>query len=213
MVALYSLEIRRGFASIYLCILLIIVFGMVSLGADWGRVQVAKMELHSAADAAARAACLDLPNGISAVQTAALQAAASNNCDGSVVSLNASTDVVFGTWNPNSRTFSVLSGAARVNANAVQIIAARSSAAGNPIPLTFAGVIGKSNCDVHVSSTACLTSNTGAYSIIGVNSVTMSGNAYTDSYNSSQGAYSAASTITKVRLPPTATSFSATLPR
>src|SRR5437879_1496876 len=41
------------------------------------------------------------------------------------------------------------------------------------------------------ASTGCLPGNTGACALIGLNGITMSGNAFTDSYNSSNGAYSA----------------------
>jgi hypothetical protein len=65
--------------------------------------------------------------------------------------------------------------------------AARSK--GNPITLSFARYWGNSSTDIHSSSTACLTGNAGAYSIIGLNGVTMGLNAFTDSYDATKGAY------------------------
>src|SRR5258705_13678730 len=47
---------RRGIAAIYSILMLVVLCGMVSMGVDLGRVQLAKTELRGAADAAARAA-------------------------------------------------------------------------------------------------------------------------------------------------------------
>lgn len=164
---------------------------IVSLAVDLGRVWVARDQLQLAADGAARAAAAALPNGYKAAQTAAVNAAAQNTVDGSAVVLNGNTDVIFGTWDSTAGTFTILTGSAQNNANAVRVIASRN--ASNGVPLMFAQAAGKSRFDLSVQSTACLTGDPGAYSIIGVNGITMSGTAYTDSYNAdTQGLYTSA---------------------
>lgn len=176
---------------IYVTIGMVAFAGFVSLAVDVAHVRIVKNQLQGAADAAARAACLNLPNGVTAAQNAAVSIGSKNYADGSPVSLNASTDILFGIWDPRARTFTQLTGAARANANAVRVTPSRSSAIGNPVSLMFATVLGKTACDVSTGATACLTGNAGNYSIIGLNGITMSSSAFTDSYNSSLGTYSA----------------------
>ena len=73
------------------------------------------------------------------------------------------------------------------------MIAGRTKAKGNAIPLAFAAPLGKSDLDVQAKSTACLSGNTGTSALIGMNGVTMNGSALTDSYDSRKGAYPAGS--------------------
>jgi Flp pilus assembly protein TadG len=184
---------RRGFTLVYILIMFTVLCGFVSLAVDWSRVQMVKTKLQATVDAAARAACFDLPNGTTAAKNAAISIASQNNTDGSAVTLNPATDIIFGTWDPNARTFTPLSGAAASNANAVRVQTSRSAARGNAVSLSFAQVLGRSTCDVNVISTTCLTGSPGDYSIIGINSMTLGLTAYTDSYNAQSGAYVQAS--------------------
>ena len=180
---------RRGMVLLYALFAMTVFVLFASLAVDMGHVRVAKVQLQFAADSAARAACEDLPNGVSAAQSSAVTWAGKNSVDGAPVTLDPANDVIFGIWDPIAKTFTPQTGFAQSHSNAVQIVASRTSAKGNPIALSFSRVWGNSSSDVHVSSTACLTGNAGAYSIIGLNSVTMGLTAYTDSYNAAQGAY------------------------
>jgi hypothetical protein len=167
----------------YVVLLFTLVIGFVSLGVDWGRVQLAKTQLQAAADAAVRAACAAFTAGggdVSAAQAAAVSYAAQNVCDGAVVALDANNDVEFGTWDPAARTFTTLTGSARSSANALRITARRTAATGNPIALTFGQALGLSSCDARASAIAL---PAGGYGIVGLNSISMSGNS-TDSYSS-----------------------------
>ena len=172
---------------LYLLMVWTVMCGFASLGVDLGRVQLAKTEFRSAADAAARAGSYDLPSGVTAAQNAAISIAGQNKIDGDPFTLDPTTELLFGIWDPGSRTFTQLTGSAKANSNAMRIVAIRT------VPLTFGKVLGINNATVRVTSTACLTGNAGAYSLIGINGITMSGSAYTDSYDASQGAYSAGS--------------------
>jgi Flp pilus assembly protein TadG len=172
---------------------MIVFVALASFAIDVAHVRVVKSELQTAADAAARAACVALPNGTAAASSAAVSAAAANSADGYAVTLNPSTDITFGIWDPTAQTFTPATGSAAANANAVQIVPVRSTAKGNPVSLAFASVLGISSCDVSASGTACRTGNTSTYSMIGMNGISFSGGGYTDSYNAANGPYSAGS--------------------
>lgn len=180
---------RAGVTLVYAALLMVVFIGFVSLGVDWGRVQVTKTELQVAADAAARAAAAQLSNGVAATQNAAVTWAGYNKADGTSVVINAANDVEFGTWTTGTRTFAVLSGAARSSANAVRITARRTAANGNAIRLTFAPIFGMNTCDAKASATVMVTGN--VYGIIGLSSINLNTTGVWDSYVSSVAAYSA----------------------
>jgi Flp pilus assembly protein TadG len=170
---------RRGIALVYVPFMMVLLLGLASFGVDWGRVQMAKTQLLSAADAAARAAALKLSNGAGAdAITAAMTIGGANTADGSSVTLQAG-DVELGTWNSASRTFTPLSGSA--TANAVRVTARRLASRGNPVRLAIASMFGRSSCDVSAQAIAVSTAGP-SYGIIGLDQITMSGNT-TDSYN------------------------------
>jgi hypothetical protein len=101
-----------------------------------------------------------------------------------MVVLDPVKEMSFGTWDQAARSFSPLSGTAVGSANSVKIEMSRNA------PLMFAQVVGASSYRVSARSTATIISDSHAYSIIGLKSITMSGNAFTDSYRSSNGAWS-----------------------
>jgi Flp pilus assembly protein TadG len=137
---------------IYVVISLIVMLGFASLAVDLGRVIVAKTQLRAAADAAARAGVAALPQGSNDAITAAVNMAAQNNADGSPVVLNASTDVVIGTWNADTYTFT----AGGSNPNAVEVFARRTAATNNAVPLLIGQILGVNSCDTTASSIAAL---------------------------------------------------------
>lgn len=144
---------RRGVSAIYVIVMMAALVGLSSLATDWGHVQLVKTQLRVAADAAARYGVTKIGDGIGTAQQAAITAAADNKSDGKpVVVTNA--DIEFGTWNTTSRTFTVLSGAARANANAMRVTAKRTKERGNATTLTWGSVIGQDTCDVIASATA-----------------------------------------------------------
>jgi Flp pilus assembly protein TadG len=171
----------RGVAVVYLALGLVALLAITSLGVEAGRVYLARGELQTAADAATRAACAQLPFGTIAAQNAAVSAAAANKSNGASIVLDLKTDLAFGNWDHTTQTFTPLTGAAAAEANAVQVTLSRTT------PLIFGQVVGASSFAVKARSTASLTSNTGAYSIVGINSVKMANDSFTDSYRSSAG--------------------------
>ncbi len=151
---------RRGNTLILLTVAMVPLIGFASLGVDLGRVQVAKGELQTAADAAARNAASFLTQGTALAQAAALATAALNTTDASPVVLIPATDVVVGTWNSGTSTFT----AGGASPNAVKVYARRTKALGTAVPLAFAGMFGMASCDITVSSIAMLSTAAGASS-------------------------------------------------
>src|SRR5438045_767426 len=140
---------RRGITAVVSILLLLVICGFVSLGVEVGRVQLAKAELSTAADAAARAAAGGLTISATQARASAIAMAAANTCDGASVALIDPDDIELGFWDPDARTFYPVTGWIENYAKAVRITARRSAARGNPIQLSFARLVGRNSCDVH----------------------------------------------------------------
>ena len=166
----------------------VVVFAFLAFAIDFGRVQLARAELQSTADAAALAAAAELPSIADAISGAQVMAAA-NTADGSGTTLvvgNADetlNDVQFVKWDPLG-SYTVLSGAARAQANAVRVTARRTVARGTAVQLLFGGAIGLPPLDADASSIA--SPNIKSYAIVGLDFITMGGNT-TASYSSKSG--------------------------
>jgi Flp pilus assembly protein TadG len=185
---------RRGAALVYVTVMLAALFAFALLSVDLGRAMQAKFDLQGTCDAAARAAAHALSSGgtPAAARQAAADVVANNRVDGQAVRMNPASDVTFRNWDATTRTGTLLTGAGEAGANAVQVTLARTRAGGNPVTLTFGGAIGVPTADVHAVSTACAAGNGSDYAIVGINSLTIGGNGYTDSYDSRNDPYSAA---------------------
>ena len=142
---------RRGVVLIYVTLAMVVFAGVVSLAIDVAHVRLVKIELQGAADAAALSAASVLTQGAAPAQSNAVTAAAANNADGTPVALNTATDVVFGTWNPQTATFTASSGWS-TTVNAVRVIARRVSSNANPVQTFFARMVGISTVDVTAMS-------------------------------------------------------------
>ena len=146
--------LRRGTVLVYSLIMLTALTGFSSLSVDWGRVQLVKSQLRTAVDAAARAGASGLAiDGYTAIARARATASA-NKADGIAVELDAFLDVEIGMWDTTTRRFTKLSMAAQSSANAVRVIARRTAARGNAIPMIFAQLLGHHHHDVQVEATA-----------------------------------------------------------
>jgi Flp pilus assembly protein TadG len=144
----------RGQGLIYVIVAMPIMCGFCSLAVDFGRAEVTKTELLRAADAAARygAKGLSLAGSSNTATSYAQTAAAANTADGSSVVLQ-SSDVVTGTWNSSTGTFT----AGGSTPTAVQVTAQRTAARGNAVATMFAAVIGCKTIDVHSTAVAVFT--------------------------------------------------------
>jgi Flp pilus assembly protein TadG len=178
---------RRGVVIVLAAFFMVFMVGMVAFGIDCGIITLAQTQLQAAADAAAIAGVDALVNGTTAAQTAAQTAGQANKAGGAAVSIVASSDIEFGTWNGTARTFTVLTGAARTNANAIRATCQLSQSRGTALNLFFAPVFGNTSVDVSAQAIAIPRFPCG---FVGLQFVTISGGSYTDSYFSSSG-YSA----------------------
>lgn len=135
---------RRASTLIYMMFAIPALMSLSMLAVDLGRVKLAKTQLQSAADAAARHAVARLSAGVQAAEDSAVLTAGLNSADNSAVTLIPGQDIEFGTWNASSTpSFTALSGAARASANAIRITARRTTARSNAVPLAFGILIGR----------------------------------------------------------------------
>jgi hypothetical protein len=182
---------------VYGIILLVMLCGFVSLGVDFGHVQLVKTELIQATESAARAAASQLSSSVATVQNTAVTWAGYNKADMATVVVDPINDVDFGTWTPATHTFTVLTGASRSTANAVRVWAHRTAANGNAVRLSFGAVIGRPTCDVNASAVAYAAPATGNYGIVGLSSATLSSSVITNSYSAALGSYGSQTPGTK----------------
>jgi len=177
---------RRGGAALVQCLVMFTVLvGIASLGADYGRVQLAKIELQRCATAAARAAASRVPGDPSGARDLAVQYGQLNAVDGVPLTIDRNDDVQLGIWNDASRTFSVVTGTNESTANAVRVTARRVGS--NGVPMLFAGLIGKSRSDVSASSVARVTTPPAAVAFVGLDRIEVGNNLFAAGYNSSAG--------------------------
>src|SRR5438034_404933 len=123
-------KLHRGVSALYALVIMTALIGFCSLGADFGRVEVAKTELRSAADAAARYGAGAITQGVTAVKTRVAAAGLDNKVDGLPLTIDTTNDLEFGTWNAATRTFTVLTGSNEANANAIRVTAKRMQSRG-----------------------------------------------------------------------------------
>lgn len=157
---------RRGAILVYAFFLMMAMAGMTALAVDWGRLQVTKSELRSAADAAARYAAAGLQNdvdGISAAFANATASVAQNQANGRPITFVPSQDVEVGVWNVTTRTFTPNT---NLNVtNAVRVTLRCTAARGSAVPLTFLPAVGgQAAQDISAVSVAMIdfTGNIGA---------------------------------------------------
>ena len=174
---------RTGLSALWLIVMFVGFSALASLAVDYGRYQVVKSELRRAADAAARAAASNVGNP-AAARTLAANYAGSNAADGVVVALDPAADVRFGRWDAANRKFNELTGAAESTGDSVKVTATRD------VPLMWGSLVatlmGKSSSTVRASEHSIVAVSPDSFGVIGLNSISMTGNT-TDSYWSSTG--------------------------
>lgn len=139
---------------LYMSFALVVICGFVSLAVDYGRVQVAKAELQSAADIAARYAATGIKHeidGINASTAMAQAALADNKVDAKLIKSSQVT-VETGVWNADSRKFVAHTQVDKINA--VRVTLKCQSGDRSAVPTSFASVLGFSQASLTVSSTA-----------------------------------------------------------
>jgi Flp pilus assembly protein TadG len=177
-------SVGRGATLVHATLVAVVLLAFSSLAVDWGRVVVIRSELNQVAEAAARDGANNLTADPATARKAAIAVAALNRADGSAVEL-LSTDVELGDWDPETRAFRVLAGADAASADAVRVTARRTAARGNAVRLHLAQIIGQGSCDVEATAIATLGDEN--YAVIGLDSISMTGNATTSYWSSGGG--------------------------
>ncbi|MDH3660275.1 MAG: pilus assembly protein TadG-related protein [Alphaproteobacteria bacterium] len=140
---------QRGGVLLPFALSLSALLGICALAVDAGFLYVKKAELQNAADAAALAAVIDLPNE-GAAHGAAMRFAIKNMSPSEHGSVLRSSDISFGQWDNDSRIFTP--GVAP--ADAVKVTTRRAQANGNPAPTFFARILGFHEVDVVAETVA-----------------------------------------------------------
>jgi Flp pilus assembly protein TadG len=158
----------RGAVIIWVAVLMVVFMAFTALAVDIGYLMVTRNELQNVADAAALAGTRVLGlqyEGLTYAQqqnvtadSAAILAAVSevatqNEAAGVNISI-ATDDVTIGSWDGTTKT---LSGPLLLQANAVRVVARRSSAVNGPVSTFFAGIFGQDSAEVSAMATAALT--------------------------------------------------------
>jgi Flp pilus assembly protein TadG len=184
---------RRGAVLILTTLLTIMLLGLLAFAIDLGYIRIALADLQTAADAGALAGARGLTVCCTSTALSEAQRAAQlNYVFQTPVSVVPSEDIELGSWDDTTSTFTVLTGNATSNANAVRVTCRVSAGRGNALPLYFARIFGIDSQDLSAKAVAKSTPiMCGAF--IGLNAVDISGGSYTDSYDSSSGPYDAAS--------------------
>jgi len=179
---------RRGNVVILSCTLLAIMMGMVAFAVDLGYIAYARTELQRTADAVALAAAAKLPDQ-TAAKTVGIDVSTNNSSNISPTLANSNFE--FGHWSRKTNTFTTPTPAFR-STNAVRVTIKRTKANGNPLNLFYGRVLGKSSTDMTI--TAVGFNDRGLCGpFIGITSADIGGNMHTDSYDSDDGSYAAAS--------------------
>src|SRR5438477_8588801 len=192
---------RRGYSIIFLGLVMLGLFGLVSLAVDLGRVRVGRVQLASAADAAAIAgvqrlhlltAAGDLSGERNDAVTVAHQNLAIQGIGGSTpVDLDPQNDVEFGIYRPDGGFTAVNGVEANGNqvtaqsSNACRVTATRTTARSKAVGLFFGRAIGINEVDVAGRAIAWIRGgNLGIFGFVGLDSVKFNGTTSTDSYTS-----------------------------
>ncbi|MBT0893230.1 hypothetical protein KI811_05300 [Geobacter hydrogenophilus] len=175
---------RRGVATVYIALMLMVLIAFVGMAVDLGYMYVAKGQLQNAADSAALAGAAKLNGSAFTIQTSARRlavnfAGANVAATGSVVissdfsnDLSANNDITVGNWNRNlSPKFST----ARTPINAVQVRARRTGSTdaagasiGGQVDLFLSNVFGRPRMSASAEAIAArVPSATSPYFMIG----------------------------------------------
>jgi Flp pilus assembly protein TadG len=139
---------RRAAITVLAAVLMIVMLGFVAFGIDVGYMTVVKTQLQVAADSAAMAAAANMGGTQTNMVSAAQQYAGYHKAGGSTVGLT-SSDIQYGIWDSNTRTFSSSS----QMGNAIKVTARRDDTTGSN--KTFFGrIFGVNSFNISASAVA-----------------------------------------------------------
>jgi hypothetical protein len=178
---------------VLIVVVLIILIAFVSLAVDLGRVWLARAEMQTVADAAARAGALSLPVSNQNVFDHASEAALANPVldtekndaqhlgqrTNPGVELDTDSDIAFGHWDGESFTeLEDVSGTPRDerrDANAVLAWGRRIEDRDNSLPLIFGPVLGVFHSDIERRAIATISGGPSKFGFIGIDEVKSNG--------------------------------------
>ncbi len=176
-----------GAVGVIVAMVLAVLMAFAGIVIDLGHLFVVRSTLQNTADSASLAAAASLSYGPDEARNQAQLLAQLHAVDATPVALTLA-DIELGTWDEDSKTFSVLSPAQEASANSVRVTAQRSKVRNNAISLFFMRIFGRETSDVRVVAVAYVQQDLCGL-IFGDKKVKLIGNARTDSYNSIQGPY------------------------
>ena len=176
---------RRAAVLAWVAVLLPLLLAMTGLSVDGARIFLGRAFLQASADVASLSGVIRLPSTGAALNAARTVLTTNEPSAGAAL---ADGEVIFGRWDPPSRTFS----AGAEPANALKLLASRGADHGNPLPLFFLPIIGQSFSDVHAVATAYGAPRVGGWysgGLIGMERVDLGRNSTIDGYDINDGAY------------------------
>ena len=178
---------RRGAVAAFVAILIPVFFAVLVFAIDYGMLLLARQQLQASADAGALAGVQEISSDPRAAIAAAVTYANENRILGSAPAAEA-TDVELGRWDTDDATFF------RVDPDdgptAIRVQLRMNEERGNSIRLFFASFFGIDDAPVGAEAIAVLPDNFQCNGFVGLESVLIENNAFTDSYNSTIGSYS-----------------------
>lgn len=142
---------RSGAAAVIFALVSPVLIGSVAMFTEFRMQEHVRSQLQQAADAAALAAVTQLGDQAEARELA-IRFAAGNVAEG-FGEVTTADDVVFGVYDPGTRSFTP----STENVNAVSVAAVRSMARGNALGLPFAGLLGTDSVDLAARAIAART--------------------------------------------------------
>jgi Flp pilus assembly protein TadG len=141
---------HRGAILLLTVFLIVVLLGMIAFAVDLGYLMMAKTQLQAAADSAALAAAGSMGQSQTIATSAAKSFAAQNLVGTQPVQL-ASSDIIYGTWDKATHTFTAISNGL---SNAAKVTARADSTTSGPIPLFFGRIFNLYSVNLSASATA-----------------------------------------------------------
>ena len=178
---------RKGSIVVLSAVLLTVLFAFVAFAIDVGYIADADTELQRTADACSMAAAMHLPDQ-SAGRAIAKQVALDNVAI--VGPPLEDSEIHFGWWNRDAAAFTTPAPNGK-QPNAVRVTLARTTAKGNPLNLFFGPMVNTDTADASASAIAMAERDL-CGPFIGILWISVPGSPQTDSFNSDNGPYNAA---------------------
>jgi len=142
---------RRGVILVLAAVMMVVMLGFVAFAIDLGYITLVRTQLQAGADSAALAAAATMGATPAEIRTTAQEFASYNRAGGLPITVQ-TDDVVFGTWDATTRTFTPSSPPDAVG-NAVKVTARANDALGNN-RLFFGRMLGRKSFNTEVSAIA-----------------------------------------------------------